>query len=55
MARPTIIEWEISALLKNVKEHYAVLVTLVAGTGLRIGEALAVRTEDCAPDCQVLQ
>jgi len=52
--RPTINEGEISALLKNVKEHYAVLVALVAGTGLRIGEALAVRTEDFAPDCQVL-
>jgi hypothetical protein len=52
--RPTITEWEISALLKNVKEHYAVLVALVAGTGLRIGEALAVRTEDFAPDCRVL-
>jgi integrase len=52
--RPTITEREISALLKNVKEYYAVLVALVAGTGLRIGEALAVRTEDFAPDCQVL-
>jgi integrase len=30
------------------------LVALVAGTGLRIGEALAVRTEDFYPDCQVL-
>jgi integrase len=52
--RPTITEREISELLKNVKEHHAVLVALVAGTGLRIGEALAVRTEDFAPDCQVL-
>ena len=25
---------------------------LVAGTGLRIGEALAIRTEDFDPDCQ---
>ena len=52
--RPTITEREISTLLKNVKEHYAVLVALVAGTGLRIGEALAVRTEDFYPDCRVL-
>ena len=49
--RPTITETEISALLKNVKERYAVLVALVAGTGLRIGEALALRTEDFDPDC----
>ena len=30
------------------------MVALVAGTGLRIGEALAVRTEDFYRDCQVL-
>jgi integrase len=52
--RPTINEAEISALLNSVKERYAVLVALVAGTGLRIGEALAVRTEDFDPDRQVL-
>jgi len=44
--RPTISETEISSLLKNVNERYTVLVALVAGTGLRIGEALALRTED---------
>ena len=52
--RPTINEAEISALLNRVKERYAVLVALVAGTGLRIGEALAVRTEDFDANCQVL-
>ena len=52
--RPTINEAEISALLKCVKARYAVLVALVAGTGLRIGEALAVRTEDFDSDCQAL-
>ncbi len=52
--RPTITETEISALLKSVNERYAVLVALVAGTGLRIGEALALRTEDFDPDCHVL-
>jgi hypothetical protein len=41
--RPTITETEISALLKNV-----------AGTGLRIGEALASRTEDFDSDCHLL-
>src|SRR3989449_10246124 len=53
-SRPTVTEAEISGLLKSLKERYAVLVALVAGTGLRIGEALAVRTEDFYPDCQVL-
>ena len=52
--RPTISEAEISALLNSVKERYAVLVALVAGTGLQIGEALAVRTEDFDANCQVL-
>ncbi len=47
-------EAEISGLLNSLKERYAVLVALVAGTGLRIGEALAVRTEDFDPDCQAL-
>ena len=49
-----INEAEISALLNSAKARYVVLVALVAGTGLRIGEALAVRTEDFDPDCQVL-
>ncbi len=53
-SRPTVTEAEISGLLNSLKERYAVLVALVAGTGLRIGEALAVRTEDFDPDCQVL-
>ncbi len=52
--RPTITETEISALLKNVNERCAVLVALVAGTGLRIGQALALRTADFDPDCYVL-
>jgi integrase len=52
--RPTINEAEISALLNRVKERYAVLAALVAGTGLRIGEALAVRTDDFDANCQVL-
>ena len=45
-SRPTVTEAEISGLLNSLKERYAVLVALVAGTGMRIGEALAVRTED---------
>jgi len=53
-SRPTVTEAEISGLLKSLKERYAGLVALVVGTGVRIGEALAVRTEDFYPDCQVL-
>jgi integrase len=53
--RPTINEAEISAMLTTMKERDAVLVALVAGTGLRIGEALAIRTDDFDPLCRLLQ
>jgi integrase len=53
-SRPTIHEEEIPGLLNSLKSRYAVLVALVAGTGLRIGEPLAVRTEDFDSACQVL-
>src|SRR5437660_3145345 len=53
--RPTITEAEISAMLTTLKERDAVLVALVAGTGLRIGEALAMRTDDFDPLCRLLQ
>jgi integrase len=42
-------------ILPNVKKRkYAVLFVLLAGTGLRIGEALALRPPDFGPDCRVL-
>jgi integrase len=53
--RPTITEAEISAMLTALKGRDAVLVALVAGTGLRIGEALAIRTDDFDPLCRSLQ
>ena len=53
--RPTITEAEISAMLTTLKGRDAVLVALVAGTGLRIGEALAIRTDDFDPLCRSLQ
>jgi len=53
--RPTITEAEISAMLTTLKGRDAVLVALVAGTGLRIGEALAIRSDDFDPLCRLLQ
>ena len=53
--RPTITEAEISAMLTTLKGRDAVLVALVAGTGIRIGEALAIRTDDFDPLCRLLQ
>ena len=53
--RPTVTEADLAQILSNVKKRkYAVLFALLAGTGLRIGEALALRSTDFGPDCRVL-
>jgi integrase len=52
--RPTVTEADLGAILPGVKTKYAVLFALLAGTGLRIGEALALRRTDFGPDCRVL-
>lgn len=53
--RPTVTEADLTEILSNVKKRkYAMLFALLAGTGLRIGEALALRSTDLGPDCRVL-
>ena len=53
--RPTVTEVDLAAILSNVKKRkYAMLFAILAGTGLRIGEALALRSTDFGPDCRVL-
>lgn len=52
--RPTVTAAQIEKLLGNVKERYSVLFALLAGTGLRIGEALGLKTTDLTDDCTVL-
>jgi integrase len=52
--RPTVNETEISEILHSAKRRYAVLFALLAGTGLRIGEALALKSTDLSPDCRIL-
>jgi len=52
--RPTITVEELNTILASAKERYRVLFALVAGTGLRIGEALALKTTNLSPDCRVL-
>jgi integrase len=52
--RPTITQTELEEILTSVKHRYRVLFALLAGTGLRIGEALALKTTDFGPDCRVL-
>jgi integrase len=52
--RPTVTESELGEILANTKGRYAVLFALLAGTGLRIGEALGLKSTDLSPDCRVL-
>ena len=53
--RPTVTEAELREILAGSTKRYAVLFALLAGTGLRIGEALALKATDFSPDCRVLQ
>ena len=53
--RPTVTEVDLMEILSNVKKRkYAMLFALLPGTGLRIGEALALRSTDFGPDCRLL-
>jgi integrase len=52
--RPTLTETELGEILFSTRPRYAVLFALLAGTGLRIGEALGLRPTDLSSDCRVL-
>jgi len=52
--RPTVTEAELGAILSKAKGRYAVLFALLAGIGLRIGEALALKVADLSSDCSAL-
>lgn len=51
--RPTVTAAEIEQSLTS-KRRYAVLFAVLAGTGLRIGEAWGLKVTDLSPDCRVL-
>ena len=53
--RPTVTDAELAAILSNTKKRkHMMLFSLLAATGLRVGEALALRSTDFGPDCRVL-
>jgi integrase len=53
--RPTVTDADLTEILSNTKKRkYVVLFSLLAGSGLRTGEALALRSTDFGPDCRVL-
>jgi integrase len=52
--RPTVNETELADTINRAKYRIAVLVCLLAGSGLRIGEALALKRTDFSPDFRVI-
>src|SRR5277367_1900821 len=53
--RPTLTEAELGEVLASTNKRYGVLFALLAGTGLRIGEALGLKPTDFSTDCRILQ
>jgi integrase len=51
--RPTVTESEIGEILASAQGRYFALFALLAGTGLRIGEALALKDTSLSPDCRI--
>ncbi len=52
--RPTVTESEVGEITSHPSFRFGVLFTLLAGTGLRIGEALALKASDFTDDFRVL-
>jgi integrase len=53
--RPTVTEKEVGDLTNHAAYRFAVLFALLAGTGLRAGEALAMKATDFSSDFRVLR
>ena len=52
--RPTVTQTELQNILTALLPRYRVLIALLAGTGLRIGEALGLKTDDLNAECTIL-
>jgi integrase len=52
--RPTVTEAELGEILASSSKRWRLLFALLAGTGLRIGEALGLKATDFSDDCSVL-
>lgn len=53
--RPTVTDVDLTEILSNTKKRkYKMLFAILAGSGLRVGEALALRSTDFGPDCRIL-
>lgn len=52
--RPTVTQAEVEQVLTKSLPRYAPFFALLAGSGLPIGEALALKRTDLSPDCRLL-
>jgi len=52
--RPTVTKAEVERIIATINPRFCILVAVLAGCGLRIGEALGLKTEDLTDDCRVL-
>jgi integrase len=53
--RPTVTQVEVHEILAKAKKRYAMLFALLAGSGLRIGEALALKSDDLSHNCSIVR
>jgi len=53
--KPSLNAFEVEGILTRAKPRYKVLFALLAGTGLRIGEALGVKIEDFADNFKTIK
>jgi integrase len=54
LRRPTLTADEVEKVVSSASDRYSVLFALLAGTGLRIGEALALKTTNFASECRTI-
>ena len=52
--RQTVIAEEVTNIIARSKGRYRRLFSLLAGSGVRIGESLALKPEDFSSDCRVI-
>ena len=52
--RPTVTKEQVEQILSAINPRFYILVAILAGIGLRIGEALGLQTDDFTDECRVL-
>ena len=52
--RPTVIGDQVTSIVARSKGRYRILFATLPGTGIRIGEGLALKPKDLSPDCRVI-